>query len=66
MLIIHGMDEGSNMNDSMPASLSEFDIGLGDSHLVILGDNDFMGKHSKDLGCRCMWIRIRDWTKTGK
>lgn len=33
MLIIHDMDEYSDMNDSMQASLSEFDIGLGGSHL---------------------------------
>lgn len=33
MLTIHDMDEGSDMNDSMQASPSEFDIGLGDSHL---------------------------------
>lgn len=32
---------------------------------VILGDNDFMGKHNKGPGCMCMWTRMRDWTKRG-
>lgn len=42
--------EGSNINDLMHVFPSEFDIGLGVSHLCNLGDNDFLGKHNKGLG----------------